>query len=85
MRFDPDDDGLSDELAEEIRLELELGPQDESRGMAAVRAGDDEHLELVLSDEDGEEPDVVVVLTRGAARLLATALVALADDESEGA
>ncbi len=54
MRFDPDDDGLSDELAEEIRLELELGPQDESRGMAAVRAGGDEHLELVLSDEDGE-------------------------------
>ncbi len=85
MRFDPDDDGLSDELAEEIRLELELGPQDESRGMAAVRAGDYEQLELVLSDEDGEEPDVVVVLTRGAARLLATALVALADDESEGA
>lgn len=85
MRFDSDDDGLTDDLAQKIRLELELGPQYESREMAAVRAGDDEHLQLVLSDEDSEEPDVVVVLTRGAARLLATALVALADDESEGA
>lgn len=85
MRFDSADDGLTDELAEEIRRELELGPEDERRVMAAVRPGDEEHLELVLSDEDGEEPDVVVALTRDAARALAAALLALAPEEPAGA
>jgi len=82
MYFHSADDGLTDELAAEIRRELELGPEDERRGLAAVRPGGDEHLELVLSDEDGDEPDVVVALTGDAARALATALIALAGDES---
>ena len=80
MHFDPVDDGLTDELAEEIRLELEQGPSDDTRTLVAVRRGDQEHLELVLYDEDGEEPDVVVALTRDEARALAAELVALAGD-----
>ncbi len=85
MRFDPPDDGLTDELAEEIRLELEQGPDDDTRALAAVRPGDEEHLELVLYDEDGEEPDVVAALGREEALALAAALVALAGDEPSSA
>jgi len=81
MYFHSADDGLTDELAEEIRRELELGPQDETRGLAAVRPGDDGRLELVVSDEDGEVPDVVVALTQDEARALAAALLALAPEE----
>lgn len=80
MHFDPADDGLTDELAAEIRRELEQGPADGARASAAVRRGAGEHLELVLYDEDGEEPDVVVALTRDEARALAAELVALAGD-----
>lgn len=81
MHFDAADDGLTDELAEEIRLELELGPEDDTRALAAVRPVDEEHLELVLYDEDGEEPDVVVELTPEQARGLAELLVELARGE----
>ncbi len=78
MHFGSDDDGLTDELAEEIRRELELGPVDDTRALAAVRAGDEDLLEVVLYDEDSGEPDVVVALTREQARALAKALVARA-------
>lgn len=85
--MDPDaDDGLTDELAEQLRREIELGAEEERRALAAVRAGDDEHtVELFLSDEDGEETDVVVTLGREQARALAAALLALAGDEPPSA
>jgi len=83
MHFGSDDDGLTDELAEEIRRELELGPEDDTRALAAVRAGQEDLLELVLYDEDSGEPDVVVALTREQARELAEALDALALAEQE--
>jgi len=85
MYFHPADESLTDELAEEIRLELERGPEDETRATAAVRPVDEGRLELVLSDEDGEEPDVVVALTRDEARALAATLVALAREEPRSA
>ncbi len=78
MHFGSDDDGLTDELTEKIRRELELGPADDTRALAAVRAGDEDLLEVVLYDEDSGEPDVVVALTREQARALAEALVARA-------
>jgi hypothetical protein len=78
MHFGSDDDGLTDELTEEIRRELELGPVDDTRALAAVRAGDEDLLEVVLYDEDSGEPDVVVALTREQAHALAEALVARA-------
>lgn len=81
MPSDPPD-GLTDELADEINAELELGGEDDVRALAAVRPGDDEHVELVLYDEDGEQPDVAVELTRPQARALAVALLATADAAS---
>ncbi|MEJ7894907.1 MAG: hypothetical protein WKF94_19905 [Solirubrobacteraceae bacterium] len=81
MPADPPD-GLTDELADEISAELELGPEDDTRALAAVRPGDDEHVELVLYDEDGEQPDVAVELTCPQARALAAALLATAEAAS---
>ena len=80
MPSDPPD-GLTDELADEISAELDLGPEDDIRALAAVRPGDDEHVALVLYDEDGEQPDVAVELTRPQARELAAKLLATADAE----
>ncbi len=78
--MDPDPaDGLTDELADQISAELELGGEDDVRALAAVRPGDDEHVELVLYDEDGEQPDVAVELTCPQARALAAALLATVD------
>jgi len=82
MSFDDADDGLTDELAEQIRREIELGPEEETRTLAAARLGDEEQLELVLYDEDGEEPDVTITLTRAEALALAAALVELAGEQS---
>jgi hypothetical protein len=80
--FSDFDDGLTPELAEEIRREIELGPEEETRTLVAVRLGGDEGtIELVLYDEDGEEPDVTIALTRTEALALAAALVELAGDQ----
>lgn len=63
MPLDPAD-GLTDELADQISTELDMEPEDDTRALAAVRPGDGEHVELVLYDEDGEQPGVAVELTR---------------------
>jgi len=49
-----------------------------------VRPGDDEHVTLVLYDEDGEQPDVAAELTRPQARELAAKLRTAADAEPGG-
>lgn len=76
---DPPADGLTDELAAQIHAELELGLADDTREQATVRGGAGEGVELVLHDDDGEAPDVVVALTAAAARDLARALAEAAD------
>ncbi len=77
------DDGLTDELAAEIQRDLEDGAEDETRAAADVRAGAAGHVELVLYDDDGGEPDVVATLTLRQAGELARALEAIAGPEPE--
>ncbi len=76
MAFDPGD-GLTDELADQIRLELEADDAgEETREQAAVRRGGDDRVELVAhDDEGGEATDVVVSLSGEQAIALAAALV----------
>ncbi len=85
MHVDPADDGLTPELAAQIHSELELGPEDETRALAAARREEEGRVELVLYDEGGEQPDVVVTLGRDEALALAAALVALAANEPSSA
>ena len=85
MHVAPADDGLTPELAAQIHSELELGPEDETRALAAARPEEEGRVELVLYDEEGEQPDVVVTLGRDEALALAGTLVALAGNEPSSA